>query len=239
VVLWADTFTNSFDPHVGQAAVRVLEAAGFEVRVPPVPLCCGLTWISTGQLRIARRVLARTVRALRPWVESGVPVVGLEPSCTAVFRSDGPELLNTPETRLLAERTLTLAELLQERAADWRPASAGGQAVAQVHCHQSAIMGYDADRAVLDRFGIRTSVLDSGCCGQAGNFGFEREHHAVSVACAEEGLWPAVRAAGPHEAILADGFSCRMQIAAAEAGREGRHLAELLDTAMSRPATPG
>jgi Fe-S oxidoreductase len=235
VVLWADTFTNNFDPHVGQAAVSVLEAAGFEVHVPPVALCCGLTWISTGQLGIARRVLARSVRALRPWAEAGVPVVGLEPSCTSVFRSDGPELLNTPETRLLAERTLTLAELLQERAPDWRPASAGGEAVAQVHCHQSAVLGFDADRAVLDRFGIRTEVLDSGCCGQAGNFGFERGHYDVSVACAEEGLWPAVRAAGPRQAILADGFSCRTQIAAAETGRRGSHLAELLATAISRP----
>ncbi|MGW0811265.1 FAD-binding and (Fe-S)-binding domain-containing protein [Nonomuraea sp. NPDC002799] len=235
VVVWADTFTNNFDPHVGQATVRVLEAAGFEVKVPPVALCCGLTWISTGQLGIARRVLARSVRALRPWAEAGVPIVGLEPSCTAVFRSDGPELLNTPETRLIAERTLTLAELLQDRAADWRPASAGGQAVAQVHCHQSAVMGYDADRAVLDRFGIRTSVLDAGCCGQAGNFGFERDHYDVSVACAEEALWPAVRAAAPGEAILADGFSCRVQIAAAHTGRQGRHLAELLSTAISRP----
>ncbi|MGP4095401.1 FAD-binding and (Fe-S)-binding domain-containing protein [Nonomuraea sp. KM90] len=234
VVLWADTFTDNFDPRVGRAAVKVLEAAGFEVLVPPVALCCGLTWISTGQLGIARRVLSRSVRALTPWAEAGVPVVGLEPSCTAVFRSDGPELLNTPQTRLLSERTLTLAELLQDRAPDWQPASAGGSAVAQVHCHQSAVMGYDADRAVLDRFGIRTRVLDSGCCGQAGNFGFEREHYDVSVACAEEGLWPAVRSAG-EEALLADGFSCRTQIAAAGTGRQGRHLAELLSTALSRP----
>ncbi|MFF4615329.1 FAD-binding and (Fe-S)-binding domain-containing protein [Nonomuraea jabiensis] len=236
VVLWADTFTNNFDPHIGQAAVGVLEAAGFEVHVPPVALCCGLTWISTGQLGVARRVLARSVRALRPWAESGVPVVGLEPSCTAVFRADGPELLNTPETRLLSERTLTLAELLESRAPDWHPASPGGEAVAQVHCHQSAIMGYDADRAVLDRFGIRTEVLDAGCCGLAGNFGFERGHYDVSVACAEESVWPAVRAAGQDQAILADGFSCRTQIAASRTGRQARHLAELLATSLSRPA---
>ncbi|MFF4193967.1 FAD-binding and (Fe-S)-binding domain-containing protein [Nonomuraea sp. NPDC001831] len=234
VVLWADTFTDHFDPHIGRAAVDVLEAAGFEVVVPPVTLCCGLTWISTGQLGVARRVLARTVRALAPWAEAGVPVVGLEPSCAAVFRSDGPELLNTAETRLLAERFLTLAELLETRAADWRPATTGGQAIAQVHCHQSAIMGYDADRAVLDRFGIRTSVLDTGCCGQAGNFGFERGHHEVAQACAEQGLWPAVRSAGPGEELLADGFSCRTQIAAAGTGRQGRHLAELLATALIR-----
>ncbi|MEV4399591.1 FAD-linked oxidase C-terminal domain-containing protein [Nonomuraea sp. NPDC049607] len=232
VVLWADTFTDHFDPHIGRAAVDVLEAAGFEVVVPPVTLCCGLTWISTGQLGIARRVLARTVGALAPWAEAGVPVVGLEPSCAAVFRSDGPELLNTPETRLLSERFLTLAELLETRAADWRPDTAGGQAIAQVHCHQSAVMGYDADRAVLDRFGIRTSVLDSGCCGQAGNFGFERGHHEVAQACAEQGLWPAVRSAEPDDELLADGFSCRTQIAAAGTGRQGRHLAELLATAL-------
>ncbi|MEV0612526.1 FAD-linked oxidase C-terminal domain-containing protein [Nonomuraea sp. NPDC050404] len=228
VVLWADTFTNNFDPRVGRAAVGVLEAAGFEVRVPPVTLCCGLTWISTGQLGVARRVLARSVRALLPWAESGVPVVGLEPSCTAVFRSDGPELINTAQARLVSERTLTLAELLEERAPDWRPAASGGSALAQVHCHQSAIMGYDADRAVLERFGIRTRVLDSGCCGQAGNFGFEREHYDVSVACAEEGLFPALRSADPHETVLADGFSCRTQIAASHTGHKGRHLAELL-----------
>ncbi|UBU17458.1 FAD-binding and (Fe-S)-binding domain-containing protein [Nonomuraea gerenzanensis] len=235
VVLWADTFSNNFDPRVGRAAVEVLEAAGFEVHVPPVTLCCGLTWISTGQLGIARRVLARSVRALLPWAEAGVPVVGLEPSCTAVFRSDGPELLNTAQTRLVSERTLTLSELLEHRAPDWRPSSAGGSVLAQVHCHQSAVMGYDADRAVLARFGFRTRVLDSGCCGQAGNFGFEREHYDVSVACAEQGLWPAVRSAGPMEAILADGFSCRTQIAAARTGREGRHLAEILAAALTRP----
>ncbi|WP_240972305.1 FAD-binding and (Fe-S)-binding domain-containing protein [Nonomuraea composti] len=232
VVLWADTFSNNFDPRVGRAAVDVLEAAGFEVHVPPVTLCCGLTWISTGQLGIARRVLARSVRALLPWAEAGVPVVGLEPSCTAVFRSDGPELLNTAQTRLVSERTLTLSELLEQRAPDWRPSSAGGSVLAQVHCHQSAIMGYDADRAVLARFGFRTRVLDSGCCGQAGNFGFEREHYDVSVACAEEGLWPAVRAAGDSEAILADGFSCRTQIAASGTGRHGSHLAEILAAAL-------
>ncbi|WP_063765251.1 FAD-binding and (Fe-S)-binding domain-containing protein [Nonomuraea candida] len=236
VVLWADTFTNNFDAHVGRAAVHVLEAAGFEVLVPPVTLCCGLTWISTGQLGVARRVLARSVRALLPWAESGVPVVGLEPSCTAVFRSDGPELINTAQARLVSERTLTLAELLEERAPDWRAGRAGGSALAQVHCHQSAIMGYDADRAVLERFGVRTRVLDTGCCGQAGNFGFERDHYDVSVACAEEGLWPALRAADPDETVLADGFSCRAQIAASGTGRQGRHLAELLAAALTRPS---
>ncbi|NRQ36644.1 FAD-binding protein [Nonomuraea sp. NN258] len=233
VVLWADTFTNNFDPHIGRAAVHVLEAAGFEVHVPPVALCCGLTWISTGQLGIAKRVLGRTVSALTPWLESGVPVVGLEPSCTAVFRADGPELLNTPQTNLLAERTLTLAELLHDT--DWRPPSSGGEAIAQVHCHQSAIMGFDADRDVLERFGIHTDVLESGCCGQAGNFGFERGHYETSVACAEEGLWPAVRGADPRHAILADGFSCRTQIAAGGTGRRGRHLAELLSSAIGQP----
>ncbi|SEG96859.1 FAD/FMN-containing dehydrogenase [Nonomuraea solani] len=235
VVLWADTFTDHFDPHVGKAAVAVLEAAGFEVHVPPAALCCGLTWISTGQLATARRVLGRSVRALLPWAEAGVPVVGLEPSCTAVFRSDGPELLNTPQTRLLSERTLTLAELLERHAPDWRPSSTGGAALAQVHCHQSAIMGYDADQAVLDRFGIRTEVLDSGCCGQAGNFGFERRHYDVSVACAEEGLWPALRSAGPDQEILADGFSCRTQVGHSGTGRRARHLAELLAAAIVRP----
>jgi FAD/FMN-containing dehydrogenase/Fe-S oxidoreductase len=238
VILWPDTFTNSFHPAVGKAAVAVLEDAGFTVEVPARPVCCGLTWISTGQLGIARRMLARTLRTLRPALQAGTQVVVLEPSCAAVFRSDAAELLGSDDARLLAGQTRTLAEILTE--AGWhtpaRPVVGRRAAIAQVHCHQRAIMGFDADTKLLQACGVEVDVLDSGCCGLAGNFGFERGHYEVSAACAEHGLWPAVRDARPKTAVLADGFSCRTQIQAGRLGREGMHLAELLAELLDIPA---
>ncbi|MEV5829679.1 FAD-linked oxidase C-terminal domain-containing protein [Spirillospora sp. NPDC052242] len=234
VVLWPDTFTNNFHPHIGRAAVRVLEASGYKVEVPPVALCCGLTWISTGQLDVASRVLRRTVRALAPRLRDGVPVVGLEPSCTAVFRADAPELLEgdpaEDDVKRLRDGTRTLAELLDEHGTQPPAAPSGrpaARAIAQPHCHQHAIMGFGADERVLERAGVQADTLDAGCCGLAGNFGFERGHHEVSTAVAEQGVWPAVRAAGPGTTVLADGFSCRTQIEAGTQARP-RHLAELL-----------
>jgi FAD/FMN-containing dehydrogenase/Fe-S oxidoreductase len=231
VIVWPDTFTNNFHPEVGKAAVAVLEDAGFRVQVPTRPLCCGLTWISTGQLGTAARVLKAAIAELRPALQAGRRVVVLEPSCAAVFRSDAAELLGFDDARLLARQTTTLAELLTE--ARWRPRpgrgeNASGKAIAHVHCHQHAIMGFDADRELLRACGVDVDVLDAGCCGLAGNFGFERGHYDVSVACAEHGLWPAVRDADSSTAILADGFSCRTQIEAGHLGREGIHLAQLL-----------
>jgi FAD/FMN-containing dehydrogenase/Fe-S oxidoreductase len=231
VILWPDTFTNYFHPEVGRAAVTVLEDAGFEVEVPTAPLCCGLTWISTGQLSHAKRKLMATISALRPALRAGQKIVVLEPSCAAVFRSDASELLGNSDARLLAKQTRTLAEVLSD--AGWQPppppeGAPGPAAIAQVHCHQHAIMGFDADQELLKKAGVHTDVLDSGCCGLAGNFGFERGHYEVSVGCAEQGLWPAVKDASPDTAILADGFSCRTQIQAGHLGREGIHLAQLL-----------
>jgi FAD/FMN-containing dehydrogenase/Fe-S oxidoreductase len=231
VIVWPDTFTNNFHPTIGQAAVRVLEAAGFRVEMPPVPLCCGLTWISTGQLATAKSVLRRTVRALGPRLRAGVPVIGLEPSCTAVFRADAPELLSgDPDVERLAQQTHSLAEFVLDRAPEAITAplpGTGRTAIAQPHCHQHAIWGFEADTEVLERAGVHVEVLDAGCCGLAGNFGFERGHYDVSVGAAELALWPAVRDADPDTTVLADGFSCRTQI---EAGTQvrARHLAELL-----------
>jgi FAD/FMN-containing dehydrogenase/Fe-S oxidoreductase len=231
VILWPDTFTNNFHPDVGRAAVAVLEDAGYSVTVPAKPLCCGLTWISTGQLGVASHVLRRTIAALRPALTAGQRVVVLEPSCAAVFRSDAAELLGSDDARLLARQTTTLAELLTQ--AGWRPppgreGAAPRTAIAQVHCHQHAIMGFGTDADLLAACGVDVEVLDSGCCGLAGNFGFERGHYDVSVACAEHGLFPAIRKAGADTAVLADGFSCRTQIEAGDLGREGMHLAQLL-----------
>ncbi|MGP4042995.1 FAD-binding and (Fe-S)-binding domain-containing protein [Streptomyces sp. 2A115] len=236
VVLWPDTFTNNFHPEIGKAAVEVLEAAGFHVRLPDRPVCCGLTWISTGQLGVARRVLRRTARVLSEDVRRGIPVVGLEPSCTAVFRSDAPELLpDDPDIARLHDRTHTLAELLTTRAPDWQPPALSAHAVVQRHCHQYAIMGFDPDRALMRRAGIDADVLDAGCCGLAGNFGFERGQDKVSRDCAELGLLPAVRDADDDTLVLADGFSCRTQIEQCDTGRAPLHLAEALATALHAP----
>jgi len=229
VLLWPDCFSNAFHPNVAGAAVRVLEDAGFEVRVPTAPVCCGLTWVSTGQLRTAKAVLRRTVGVLRDDLRHGIPVVGLEPSCTAVFRSDGVDLLPGDEDmRRLSKATRTLAELLTERAPHWRPPRLDVRAIVQTHCHQHAIMGVDADTDLMQAAGIDADRLGSGCCGLAGNFGFETGHYAVSRAAGERVLLPRVRDADPDTVVLADGFSCRTQIEQGDTGRTALHLAELL-----------
>jgi Fe-S oxidoreductase len=213
-MLWPDTFTNHFHPWIGVAAVQVLEAAGFTVRIPEQELCCGLTWISTGQLGIATKVLRRTARALAPDASAGTPIVGLEPSCTAVFRSDARELLGEDrDVQRLGAQTRTLAELLLEKAGDWELPHVEREAIVQMHCHQHAVLdGGHADAEILKRAGVDTDVLDSGCCGLAGDFGFEAGHYEVSMACAEDGLLPAIRQASPDTLVVADGFSCRTQV---------------------------
>jgi len=234
VVLWPDTFSNFFHPHLAQAAVEVLEDAGWQVVVPTDAVCCGLTWISTGQLGVAKKVLARTVDVLRPHLRAGTLVLGLEPSCTAVFRSDAVELFpDDADIQRLQRQTVTLAELLTEHTPGWQPPRSTRHALIQTHCHQHAIMGFDADEKLLAAMGVDTEVLDSGCCGLAGNFGFEKGHYEVSEACGERALFPALRAAAEDDVILADGFSCRTQIEqGATGGRQAVHLAELLAAAL-------
>src|SRR5205807_3708403 len=202
--------------------------------IPAEPQCCGLTWISTGQLGVARRILRRTVDRLASHVRSGGYVVGLEPSCTAVFRADAAELLGGDEdVDRLRSQTVTLAELLTGHTPGWQPPRLERDALAQVHCHQHAVMGWDADAHLLEAAGVRAEYLDSGCCGLAGNFGFEPGHLAVSEACAERVLLPRLREADPAAVVLADGFSCRTQIHQLDSGgREAVHLAELLHAAV-------
>ncbi|SDR93946.1 FAD-binding and (Fe-S)-binding domain-containing protein [Microlunatus soli] len=230
ILLWPDTFTNNFHPQVGRAAVRLLEQAGWRISMPSGPVCCGLTWISTGQLGVARRVLSRTVRQLAPHVRAGGLVLGLEPSCTAVFRSDAGELFPTDrDVRKLQDQTVTLAELLTEHSPGYQPPQVDRSAIAQVHCHQHAVMGWAADHELLQAAGVDVEQLESGCCGLAGNFGFERGHEEVSKGAAERVLLPRVRDADATTAVLADGFSCRTQIhELAGNGRHAVHLAELL-----------
>ncbi|MGW2044964.1 FAD-linked oxidase C-terminal domain-containing protein [Streptomyces sp. NPDC001858] len=255
VVLWPDTFTDHLSPSVGRAAVRVLEAAGLRVALPPTlrmrgrpvgdgrsrglgaaaalltarrgRVCCGLTYVSTGQLDHARVVLRRTLDLMEPVLESGAPVVVLEPSCAAALRTDLPELLHDdPRAARLAARVLTFAEALERHAPGWTPPRLDRPAVGQTHCHQHAVLGDAAERRLREAAGL-TGALSGGCCGLAGNFGFEKGHFEVSTACAEEQLLPAVRDAPEGAVVLADGFSCRTQLEQL-AGVRSRHLAEAL-----------
>jgi FAD/FMN-containing dehydrogenase/Fe-S oxidoreductase len=230
VLLWVDTFTNAFSPQVGQAAVRVLEAAGYTVQVTARNACCGLTWISTGQLDGARKQLRRALDQLGPALDAGIPIVGLEPSCLEALRGDAAELLpDDARARKLAGAVKSLAQLLRETEGWTPPDLSGVTGVAQPHCHHRAAGGWAADAALLRESGATVSAV-GGCCGLAGNFGVERGHYEVSVKVAETALLPAVRAArdkDPRATILADGFSCRTQLDQL-AGIPGTHLAELL-----------
>ncbi|MFF4450487.1 FAD-binding and (Fe-S)-binding domain-containing protein [Streptomyces sp. NPDC001502] len=225
VTLWPDTFTEYLAPETGHAALRVLRAAGLDVSVPRGGrICCGLTYVSTGRLDRARTVLRRTLDALG---DVPGPVVVLEPSCAAALRTDLPALLpDDPRAARLAEAVRTFAETLEEYAPAWRPPRLDREVVGQTHCHQHAVLGDGPDRRLRERAGL-VGELSGGCCGLAGNFGFEPGHHGVSVACAEEQLLPSLRVAPRDAVIQADGFSCRTQIAQL-GGVRARHLAELL-----------
>ncbi|MEJ3655588.1 FAD-binding and (Fe-S)-binding domain-containing protein [Actinomycetes bacterium KLBMP 9759] len=228
VLLWADTFTDAMHPSGAHAAARVLTDAGYDVVVPERSACCGLTWISTGQLDGAKARLRRLLDVLAPYAERGVPIVGLEPSCTAVLRSDLVELLgDDPRAAVVTGATRTLAEQLAG-SPSWQPPDLWGvELIVQPHCHHHAVMGFAADRALLERCGATVTAL-AGCCGLAGNFGMEEGHYEMSVAVAENALLPALRERPDGSVVVADGFSCRTQIADL-AGLPASTLAELLD----------
>ena len=227
VILFADSFTDAFSPSVAEATVRVLRAAGYEPRLPTGKVCCGLTWITTGQLDAAKSILGRTVEALAPHAREGVAIVGIEPSCTAVLRSDIHELLpGNEDAAVVAKSVRTLAELLAETPGWTPPDLSDVEVVAQPHCHHHAVLGWQADADLLAATGARVRRL-AGCCGLAGNFGVEIGHYEVSVAVAEQNLLPALDAA-PDAVVLADGFSCRTQVADLR-DRPAVHLAQLLD----------
>ena len=226
-LVWADSFSQTLDDAGARAVVDVLEANGFAPIVAP-DACCGLTWITTGQLTGAKKHLASLLGVLAPFAASGIPIVGVEPSCTAVLRDDLLDLLpEDPRLGLVSSATHTLAEVLSAVPASERslPRLEGVEIVAQPHCHHYSVMGWDADQALLESLGARVTRLE-GCCGLAGNFGMEAGHYDLSVAVASHSLLPSL-SAKPDAVYLADGFSCRTQ-AAQLAGRGGVHLATLL-----------
>lgn len=228
--LWVDSFTSAFRPTVAEAAERVLVDAGYSVTLIGEEACSAVTWISTGQLNAAKRRLRRTLEVLSPLVADGTLIVGLEPSATAVLRSDMPKLLPThPEAARVSGSVRTLAEVLAQTPGWQPPDLTGTRVLAQPHCHHHAVMSWAVDEALLRKAGASVHRL-GGCCGLAGDFGMEKGHYEVSMAVAQQQLAPALADSERYDLVLADGFSCNLQIA--ELGHDaGLHLAELLDRA--------
>jgi FAD/FMN-containing dehydrogenase/Fe-S oxidoreductase len=233
VVLFPDTFNNFLHPETMRAAVAVIEDAGFRVVVPEPALCCGRPLYDYGMLDTAKRFWRRTLDVLAPHIRAGTPVVGIEPSCVAAFRDELPGLMGADEdAKRLSLQTLTLAELLQQHAPDWQAPRLERRALVHGHCHQEAVMGMGAEQELYERIGLDFEVLDSGCCGLAGSFGFERDHDQISREIGEQRLMPAVREAPQEALLIVDGFSCRTQI---EEMTEGKPLHTAQVIAMGLP----
>ena len=235
VILWADTWNNHFHPATAQAATAVLEAAGCQVTIPTISLCCGRPLYDYGMLGLAKRLLQKILHTLRSDIQRGVYVVGLEPSCVSVFRDELVNLVpNDEDAKRLKAQTFLLSEFLAHKAPAFDPPRLSAKAVVHGHCHQKSVLGFGDEKAVLDTLGLEYRVLDSGCCGMAGAFGFERgEHYDVSIACGERVLLPAVRAAPADTLIVANGFSCREQITQTT-DREAVHLAQVIKMALDQ-----
>jgi Fe-S oxidoreductase len=235
VLLWADTFNNHFHPEVAKAAVEVLEAAGFQVLVPEQSLCCGRPLYDFGMLDTAKSLLKEILATLRPYIAAGVPVVGLEPSCLAVFRDELTNLMPyDQDAQRLRSQSYMLGEFLEQKAPHYQPPALDRKAVLHVHCHQKALIKQNHDEELLSKMGLDLEALDLGCCGMAGSFGFEKEHYDVSLAVGELKLLPKVREMDKQTLLVADGFSCREQVAQTT-DRRALHLAQVLQLAARDP----
>ncbi|MBD3782591.1 MAG: FAD-binding protein [Micrococcales bacterium] len=237
VVLWPDTFNNYLESSVLEATVEVLEHAGYEVSVPSRPLCCGRPLYDAGMLTTAKRLWRQVLDTLRDDIRAGVPVVGVEPSCVAAFRDELVGLMpDDADARRLSEQTFILSEFLERQR--YQPPRLPVDAVVQMHCHHVAALGTDAEEAVLSRMGVSADVLDAGCCGLAGSFGFSADKYDVSVRVGERKMAPRIRATASASEVVTDGFSCREQIEHLT-GRQPRHLAELLRDAIHAERASG
>ncbi len=233
VILWADTFNNYFHTEVGVAAVETLEAAGYSVVIPRKHLCCGRPLYDYGMLKLARRYLLHVLDELRDEIRAGTPIVGIEPSCVAVFRDEVVKMLpNDEDARRLCKQSFHLAEFLC--AQGYEPPPLPGRAIVHGHCHEKATSGFDPLRQLLEKMGLELECPDSGCCGMAGAWGYEKRHYDVSMACGERVLFPEVRK-DRAALIVTDGFSCKTQIEQGT-GRRALHLAEVLRLAQGRQA---
>jgi Fe-S oxidoreductase len=238
VVLWPDTFNNYFLPDTAKAAVEVLEAAGFRVSIPREILCCGRPLYDFGMLDRAKRLLLRTLHALASEIEAAIPIVVLEPSCAAVFRDELINLFPDDErAQKLSRQSFLLSEFLQKKAPHFQVPNLPARALVHGHCHHKSLMKMTDEESVLTRMGMDWSAPAPGCCGMAGSFGFEQDKYGVSMAIGELELLPAVRQAAADTFIIADGFSCREQIAQST-DRQALHLAEVIAIALQGTVTP-
>lgn len=238
VMLWPDTFNNHFHPEIAIAAVEVLEAAGFQVIVPEQSLCCGRPLYDYGFLDMAQHLLQHILDTLQPQIEDGIPLVGLEPSCVAVFRDELLNILPHDENaKRLARQSYLLSEFLEQKVEHYQPPKLQAKAIVHGHCHHKAIMKMKDEQAILTKLGLDYTMPDTGCCGMAGSFGFEQDHYDVSLKVGERVLLPAVRKADKKTLIIADGFSCREQIAQTT-DRQALHLAQVLQMALHEQAQP-
>jgi Fe-S oxidoreductase len=228
VLLWIDTFTNYFHPQTARAAVEVLEHAGFVVRCAQQNMCCGRPLYDFGMLEEAKRYLQNVMHTLSADIDAGLPIVVLEPSCASVFRDELRNLFpDEPRAKCLREQTFLLSEFLEHHAPGYQPPKLAAQILLHGHCHHKALMKMNDEQSLLRRTGADLECPDTGCCGMAGPFGFEKEKFAVAQAVGERVLLPAIRKAAPDTIIVADGFSCREQILQST-GRTALHLADIL-----------
>jgi Fe-S oxidoreductase len=231
VILWADTFNNYFFPETAQAATEVLEHLGYQVEVPRKHLCCGRPLYDYGFLDHAKLYLRRVLQALEPQINAGMPLVVLEPSCASVFRDELRNLFpNDQLAKRFREQTLLFSEFLDKNAGSHLP-RIERKAVVQGHCHHKSLLKFEAESSVMKKLGLDHELLASGCCGMAGSFGFERDKYDVSIAIGERKLLPAIRNASPSTMVLANGFSCREQIAQ-KSDRQALHLAEVIQIGL-------
>jgi Fe-S oxidoreductase len=236
VVLFPDTFNNFLHPEPAKAAVEVLEAAGFRVVVPERPLCCGRPLYDYGMLDTAKLFWKRTLSVLGDAIHEGIPVVGVEPSCVAAFRDELCNLIpHDEDAKRLSRQAFTVAEFLERHAPDWAPPPLHRHAVVHGHCHQKAVMGMSAEQKLYEKLGLDFEMLDAGCCGMAGSFGFEKDHYDISVKVGERKLLPIVRDAGKDTLVIADGFSCKTQIEELT-DRRALHTAQVVQMAMEQGA---
>lgn len=238
VLLWADTFNNYFMPETAQSAVEVLEHAGCEVEVLDQHLCCGRPLYDYGFLQMAKSYLRRDLTALGPYILANTPIVVLEPSCCSVFRDELRNLFpESRQARWVGENTFTLSEFLDKHLPDYQAPKVHRSAIVQGHCHHKAVMRMKEEKSLMDKMELDHRVLESGCCGMAGAFGYEEDKYEVSVACGERALLPEVRKAALSTIIVADGFSCKEQIAQ-ETNRHALHLAEVLRLGLNDNQKP-
>jgi Fe-S oxidoreductase len=241
VILWTDTWNEYFHPQTAQAAVEVLEDAGYHVLIPPRQICCGRPLYDYGMLDAAKRQLHAILDELRPLVREGVPIVGLEPSCLSVFKDEMQDMLaNDMDASRLASQAFTLETFLDKKAEKeehYKPPKLDRHAIVHEHCHKKSVLDPTSESHVFEQMQLEHEILESGCCGMAGAFGFEESHYDMSIKCGERVLLPKVREANPETLVVADGFSCREQIMQTT-NRQALHPAEVMKMALDARKRP-